>query len=169
MLLLSFGAFVAWGIPVALRKAREQEQQALAARVNAAFEENRGAATARVFRDPQVLTLLANDAESVANLTAIDLSMVSFRDYDPSDARKLINVKTIMAYSCHEFDKLLNAMQGSPALEQIVFCVSDYTDNTAELLTKFPNLKRVRFVDYASQDFVAPLKSKLPNVEIDFQ
>jgi hypothetical protein len=162
-------ALAVWGIAAFIRMVEADAKRARAEWISAAFEESRGAARVTVMRDGGVIGLLAMDPESAEALTQLDLSMVDLRESDVTAAGRLKNVKPLHGYSCYGIDNLLTAMKGSPILEEVSFQLCDESQTTADILKSFPNLKRVRFIDYASRDVMKPFAKALPGVAIEFE
>ena len=157
----------AWGISVAIEQARQAAAREKEERVAQAFEQSRGFASVQVFRDAELIPLLANDAKSAARLTDLNLSMIDMRDCDVSAAKQLTNVKRVYFYSTHGTDKLLKALEHSPAIETLGFEEADLTDDGIQSLATFPNLKEVRFEQVVDQPREDRIRKLLPGVEVE--
>jgi hypothetical protein len=116
--------------------------------------------------DPLLLAMLAGDAECVANLTALQFSMVDVSGAPAAAAKSLLNVREIRFYDCGGADDLLRALEGSPAVEDVLFEMAISNEMIASLGT-FSNLKKVEIFGYrvtAKQETL--LRQTLPDVEI---
>jgi len=155
------------GVFILAQQEREELAKQRVAKLAKEFENVKRNRSVRVFWDPTLIVMLADDSESAQNLTEFELSMVDFRDQNMSAAKNLLNVKRIYAYSCHGIENLLSAMQGSPAIEELHFDTTSLSDEGVQLLATFPNLKRVRFNYVSEQERVDLLKSTIPHVTLE--
>lgn len=155
------------GVFMLAQRERVESAKQRAAKLAEEFENVKGSDSVRVFLDPTLIEMLAGDSESVQNLTELDLSMVDFRGHNMAAAKKLSNVKRMTAYSCHDMENLLSAMQGSPAVEELYFDSTAISDDGVQLLSTFPNLKKVYFGYVGDQDRIDLLKSTIPNVTLE--
>ena len=156
----------AWRISISIQREREQSAKERAAKLAEEFEDARGSSSVRIFLDPTLIKMLADDPKSVQSLNTLDLSMIDFRDQNMTAAQKLSNVRRITAYSCHDVEKLLSAMKGSPAIEELYFDSILLSDAGVETLATFPNLREVHFSYVSTQERIDLLRSTLPSVDV---
>lgn len=119
-----------------------------------------------VYRDPRLIEMLASDADCVANLTTLNLSMVDLNGPQTAAAVKLVNVKKILFYDCRGPESILTPMKGSGSIVEIGFDATLLSDDGVRLLAHFPNLKRVHFAWINEPAREKLLRDTLPGVEI---
>lgn len=119
--------------------------------------------------EPEVISKLAKDEESVEELVELNLSSIDFHDVDMTAARNLSKIKTIYAYDCTDIENLLSALQGSTSLEELSFDSMLLSDEGVQLLATFPNLRKVHFTYIADKNRVDQLRAAIPNVVVEVE
>lgn len=120
-----------------------------------------------VIHDPALIEMFAKTPECVTSLESLNLSMVDLSDPRFRKINQLTGVRKIFLYSCTSADELLMAIKGMPSVEEILFETTPLTEDSIELLTTFPNLKKVRFEQVVTRSSGKRLNKALPNVKVE--
>jgi hypothetical protein len=124
-----------------------------------------GRADALVF-SPDLIVMLANDADCIRNLKRIQLFGDDLNKPGYEQIQKLSNIHHISFDESRGVDTILPLLKDMPSVDSLYFYVVAMTDKIQAQLASIPSLKKVRHGSIERKDADA-LARRLPNVIIE--
>jgi hypothetical protein len=130
------------------------------------FDDVKNGDTQAMVMDSELLPMLANDPECVANLESLYFSCVTIAPEDAKHVARLTNVKDIGFYDTSGADVILDHAGGLP-IESLFFECSPVSHDSLRALSEFSKLQKVHFEQGMSPDEIAILKELRPEIVVE--
>ncbi len=116
--------------------------------------------------DGELLDMLAADKACAERITALQFSMIDFRDAKVADARSFPHIKSASFYDTDNVDLFFRQVQPMPELRSLWFESTLVTLETVKTFRQFPNLVNLKFEMVLSEETLDEMRAELPGVDI---
>ncbi|RIK81097.1 MAG: hypothetical protein DCC67_08460 [Planctomycetota bacterium] len=118
--------------------------------------------------DGELVAMLADDPDCVANCTTLVFVDVDFAEPGFRRVAELVALADVGVYSSDNADLLLTYLQGAPAIEKLWIESSPVSDWGIGLIATLPNLQYLHFEQAMPVEQIGYLKSALPGLTLGY-
>ncbi|WP_442510993.1 hypothetical protein SH528x_002645 [Novipirellula sp. SH528] len=114
---------------------------------------------------PKLLSMLANDADCVSNLSELNFSMTEITAADARHVSKFTNLKSLYCYDTRGADYIVENARLLP-IERLGFEMAQLSTESLRMLSEFPNLTQVHFEQVMLPNEIAILDTLPPRITV---